>query len=58
MAEFQFPDVESASNAWRYCILQHSFYRTYEITDGIDQNDKIIQPNIEVSSFNALWCIV
>lgn len=29
-AEFQFPDVESAKNAWRLCVLQHMFYKQYE----------------------------
>ncbi|RZC40805.1 tyrosine-protein phosphatase non-receptor type 21 [Asbolus verrucosus] len=36
--EFQFVDVESAKNAWRYCVLQHTFYRQYEMNN--DQADK------------------
>ncbi|XP_064212238.1 tyrosine-protein phosphatase non-receptor type 21 [Tribolium castaneum] len=36
--EFQFADVESAKNAWRFCVLQHTFYRQYEM--NTDQNDK------------------
>ncbi|KAJ8962381.1 hypothetical protein NQ318_018365, partial [Aromia moschata] len=37
--EFQFTDVENAKNAWRFCVLQHIFYRQYEIS-GADQADK------------------
>lgn len=36
--DFQFADVESAKNAWRFCVLQHTFYRQYEMNN--DQNDK------------------
>uniref|UniRef100_A0A6P7H4K0 protein-tyrosine-phosphatase n=1 Tax=Diabrotica virgifera virgifera TaxID=50390 RepID=A0A6P7H4K0_DIAVI len=32
-AEFQFNDVESAKNAWRFCVLQHIFYRQYEMNN-------------------------
>ncbi|KAJ8977596.1 hypothetical protein NQ317_018364 [Molorchus minor] len=38
--EFQFTDVENAKNAWRFCVLQHIFYRQYEVTSGGDQSDK------------------
>lgn len=29
-AEFLFGDVESAKNAWRFCVLQHMFFRQFE----------------------------
>lgn len=29
-ADFQFSDTEMAKNAWRFCILQHMFYRQFE----------------------------
>lgn len=32
-AEFQFSDVESAKNAWRLCVLQHMFYKQYEVNN-------------------------
>ncbi|KAJ8934323.1 hypothetical protein NQ314_013363 [Rhamnusium bicolor] len=38
--EFHFTDVESAKNAWRFCVLQHIFYRQYELTSGGEQSDK------------------
>ena len=63
--EFQFADVESAKNAWRFCVLQHTFYRQYEMNN--DQTDKgplvppvFQQAQIEVSlriiSKNCMWC--
>ncbi|CAH0553349.1 unnamed protein product [Brassicogethes aeneus] len=36
--EFQFPDVESAKNGWRFCVLQHMFFRQYEM-NNFDQID-------------------
>lgn len=39
-AEFHFPDLESAKNAWRFCVLQHVFFRQYEINGTGDQTDK------------------
>nr|CAI5817004.1 unnamed protein product [Callosobruchus analis] len=38
--EFQFGDIESAKNAWRFCVLQHVFYRQYEMDNGGEQGDK------------------
>lgn len=38
--QFQFGDVESAKNAWRFCVLQHIFFRQYEMNSGTDKNDK------------------
>lgn len=32
-AEFLFSDVESAKNAWRFCVLQHMFFRQYELNN-------------------------
>lgn len=37
-AEFQFPDVESAKNAWRLCVLQHMFYKQYEANGNTEEN--------------------
>ncbi|KAJ8921711.1 hypothetical protein NQ315_010621 [Exocentrus adspersus] len=42
--EFHFGDAESAKNAWRFCVLQHIFYRQYEMNSGDDQNDKGLPP--------------
>jgi tyrosine-protein phosphatase non-receptor type 14/21 len=42
--EFQFSDVESAKNAWRFCVLQHTFYRQYEMNN--DQTDKSPAPPV------------
>ncbi|KAF5270426.1 hypothetical protein FQR65_LT05614 [Abscondita terminalis] len=39
-AEFNFSDVETAKNAWRFCVLQHMFFREYELDASIDQSDK------------------
>lgn len=56
--EFQFTDVESAKNAWRFCVLQHIFYRQYEM--NILENEKalpkppIFQQN-EVSTISKLF---
>jgi hypothetical protein len=58
--EFQFSDVESAKNAWRFCVLQHTFYRQYEMNN--DQTDKSPAPpvfqqaQIEVSM--GILCVV
>ncbi|VEN49341.1 unnamed protein product [Callosobruchus maculatus] len=38
--EFQFGDIESAKNAWRFCVLQHVFYRQYEMDNAGEQGDK------------------
>lgn len=35
--DFQFGDVESAKNAWKYCVLQHMFYRQYEMNNEEQQ---------------------
>ncbi|KAL1491998.1 hypothetical protein ABEB36_012508 [Hypothenemus hampei] len=32
-AEFLFSDQECAKNAWRFCVLQHMFYRQYELNN-------------------------
>ncbi|KAG5890416.1 hypothetical protein JTB14_017637 [Gonioctena quinquepunctata] len=37
-AGFHFSDVENAKNAWRFCVLQHIFYRRWEM--NTDQADK------------------
>ncbi|XP_074033210.1 protein tyrosine phosphatase non-receptor pez isoform X1 [Leptinotarsa decemlineata] len=37
-AGFLFSDVETAKNAWRFCVLQHMFYRQWEM--NTDQTDK------------------
>ncbi|KAL3280129.1 hypothetical protein HHI36_017633 [Cryptolaemus montrouzieri] len=29
--EFTFPDVESAKGSWKFCVLQHMFYRQHEM---------------------------
>lgn len=29
--EFHFSDVETAKNAWKFCVLQHKFYRQHEV---------------------------
>lgn len=29
--EFTFSDVESAKGAWKFCVLQHMFYRQHEM---------------------------
>lgn len=39
-AEFHFSDVENAKNAWRFCVLQHMFFREYEMDTNVEQNDK------------------
>lgn len=40
-SEFQFSDADSAKNAWRFCVLQHMFYREYEMENlGVDRTDK------------------
>ncbi|KAF5273418.1 hypothetical protein FQA39_LY07435 [Lamprigera yunnana] len=39
-AEFHFSDVEVAKNAWRFCVLQHMFFREYEMDVGLDHSDK------------------
>ncbi|CAG9822434.1 unnamed protein product [Phaedon cochleariae] len=38
--EFQFADVETAKNAWRFCVLQHIFYRQYEMNTFTEETDK------------------
>lgn len=38
--QFQFGDVESAKNAWRFCVLQHVFFRQYEMNTRNEKNDK------------------
>lgn len=52
-AEFHFSDVESAKNAWRFCVLQHMFFREYEMDSNLDQTDKgpplFQQSNVDVS---------
>ncbi|XP_072391458.1 tyrosine-protein phosphatase non-receptor type 14 [Diabrotica undecimpunctata] len=44
-AEFQFNDVESAKNAWRFCVLQHIFYRQYEM-NNIENEKALPKPPI------------
>lgn len=43
-AEFQFPDVESAKNAWRLCVLQHMFYKQYEANGSGDPTENSATP--------------
>lgn len=61
--EFQFADVESAKNAWRFCVLQHTFYRQYEMNN--EQADKrpppppvFHQAQLEVMEIVCLECRV
>lgn len=42
--QFQFGDVESAKNAWRFCVLQHVFFRQYEMNNGNEKTDKSSMP--------------
>lgn len=42
--QFQFGDVESAKNAWRFCVLQHVFFRQYEMVNNSEKNDKAPVP--------------
>lgn len=55
-AEFHFSDTESAKNAWRFCVLQHLFYREYEMEEGVDRVDKGMpnfqQAQADVSNIN------
>lgn len=58
-AEFLFSDVESAKNAWRFCVLQHMFYRQYELNNQPEtyNNKELPEPPAfqqEVSCF----CVV
>lgn len=32
-AEFLFNDVDGAKNAWRFCVLQHIFFRQFELNN-------------------------
>lgn len=53
-AEFQFSDVEGAKNAWRFCVLQHMFFRQYEMGSSdheqVERNSPATQRlNFEVS---------
>lgn len=51
-ADFHFPDVDSAKNAWMFCVLQHTFFREYELDNTSDHTDKnppvFQQSNLEV----------
>ncbi|XP_025834332.1 tyrosine-protein phosphatase non-receptor type 14 [Agrilus planipennis] len=38
--EFHFSDVECAKNAWRFCVLQHMFYRQYEMSNSPEHTEK------------------
>lgn len=55
-ADFQFSDAETAKNAWRFCILQHMFYRQFEAanvaTEASNPNVRLTQSmgNIEQSA--------
>ncbi|XP_057669756.1 tyrosine-protein phosphatase non-receptor type 14 isoform X1 [Diorhabda carinulata] len=42
--EFQFSDVESAKNAWRFCVLQHIFFRQYE--NNVDNEKALPKPPV------------
>lgn len=44
-AEFVFTDTDTAKNAWRFCVLQHIFYRQYEMNneDGNSNNKSPFQ---------------
>lgn len=42
--QFQFGDAEGAKNAWRFCVLQHVFFRQYEMNNGNAKNDKVLVP--------------
>ncbi|XP_023310890.1 tyrosine-protein phosphatase non-receptor type 14 isoform X2 [Anoplophora glabripennis] len=53
--DFHFSDVESAKNAWRFCVLQHIFYRQYEMNNSVDQADKgLPQPPVFQQSEDKL----
>lgn len=39
-ADFHFADVESAKNAWRFCVLQHMFFRQYEMGSDNEQVER------------------
>ncbi|XP_060524668.1 tyrosine-protein phosphatase non-receptor type 14 [Cylas formicarius] len=38
--EFVFNDVDNAKSAWRFCVLQHMFFRQYEMNIGSDLTDR------------------
>lgn len=50
--EFVFPEAEIAKNAWRFCILQHIFFKDYEPAELGDQSDRasINTQSIDVSN--------
>ncbi|CAG9764235.1 unnamed protein product [Ceutorhynchus assimilis] len=41
-AEFLFSDVDSAKNAWRFCVLQHIFFRQYELNNETEHPNRDI----------------
>lgn len=41
-AEFIFSEGDSAKNAWRFCVLQHIFFRQYEMNNESETSDNII----------------
>ncbi|XP_066137643.1 tyrosine-protein phosphatase non-receptor type 14 [Euwallacea fornicatus] len=38
--EFFFPDVDSAKHSWRFCVLQHMFFRQYEMNNEIESDNR------------------
>ncbi|KRT85959.1 tyrosine phosphatase [Oryctes borbonicus] len=52
-ADFQFSDVDSAKNAWRFCVLQHMFYRQNEMNCAADHDGKN-SPNFQQHSEDRL----
>ncbi|CAG9858770.1 unnamed protein product [Phyllotreta striolata] len=43
--EFQFSNEESAKNAWCFCVLQHIFFRQYEM-NSLDNEKSLPKPPI------------
>nr|XP_022905804.1 tyrosine-protein phosphatase non-receptor type 21 [Onthophagus taurus]XP_022905805.1 tyrosine-protein phosphatase non-receptor type 21 [Onthophagus taurus] len=54
-AEFQFSDVESSKNAWKFCVLQHQFYRQHEMNYTCDQMDQKSSPNFQQKEVEKPW---
>ncbi|KAI4458313.1 tyrosine-protein phosphatase [Holotrichia oblita] len=45
-ADFLFSDVDSAKSAWRFCVLQHVFYRQNEM-NCVSEHDGKNSPNFQ-----------
>ncbi|XP_045482953.1 tyrosine-protein phosphatase non-receptor type 14 isoform X2 [Harmonia axyridis] len=51
--EFTFPDIESAKGSWKFCVLQHMFYRQHEIrtlSQNDSENKEVAQPLFQQAS--------